>query len=101
MCAGPEHDVGKIEEVEEDEMWANTTRRLDPNLIIHKQMPDISHLPDKHSNPINSHENMVYRERGWVGITLSKGGMSMVVVVARRGIVVGSVVGVVNCGDKR
>lgn len=101
MCAGPEHDVGKVEKVEEDEMWPNAACRPDPNLIVRKQMPDITHLADKHPNPINRHKDMVNRKWGWVSIALPKGGMPMVVVVVRRGIVVGRVIGVVNCGDKR
>jgi len=38
----PEHNVGKVEKVEEDEMRPNTACCLHPNLIIYKQMPHIS-----------------------------------------------------------
>lgn len=98
--AGPEHNVGKIEEVEQDEMRSNTASCLHPNLIIRKQMPDISQLTNEHPNPVNADKDMVDTKRSWVGIRLSKRRMSMVVVTVWLGSIMGDIVGIVNCGDK-
>lgn len=79
--ASPEHDVGKVEKVEEDEMRPNTACCLHPNVVARKQMQHISYLAKEHGNPINRYKDMVDGEWSRMSMALSKGSMSVMVVM--------------------
>jgi len=96
----PEHDVRKVKDVKENEMWSNTACSLHPDLITGKQMPDITYLTNKHPNPVNAHHGMVDAEWSWMCPRLPKGGVSMMVVIVWRSMVMRGMIGVVDCGDE-
>lgn len=103
VCTGPEHDVGKVQKIEQDEMWPNTARSFYPAVVARKQMPYISDLTNKHSNPIDTHKGMINGEWRWVSMALPKRGMPVMVMMMRGCSINGSMVGVVygrNEGNK-
>lgn len=99
MAAGPEHDVGKVQEVEEDEMWTDAYRRADPGFIAYEQMPDVSNLTDKQGNPVDADKDMIDCEWCWMSVALAKGGVAVVEVMLPAMHTIGNVIGVVDGGD--
>lgn len=105
VAAGPEHDMGEMEKVEEDEMGPDCACGFDADGIIEKEMPDVADLANEEGDPIYCDELMPDCERSGVRIGLAKSGTGMTVVVADRVVGVGTVhvggvICVVECGDQ-
>lgn len=60
--AGPEHNPGELEEVEEYEVRTDCGSLLDKGRISREQMPDITNLKKEQCNPVDANKDMTRGE---------------------------------------
>jgi len=77
-------------------MRTHAARRRDPDLIVDKQVPNVTQLANNHCDPIDSHKEIVHSERGWMGIALPKNSAARMKVTMVPW-VVGDMIGIVEC----
>lgn len=66
--AAPQHDPGKVKEVEKDKVRANRGCSLNVGLISREKMPDVADLEDPKDNPVDGYEDVRFGERSYVEI---------------------------------
>jgi len=74
VTANPQHNPAKLNQVEEDEVAANTSCSSNEIRIGREQMSYIANLEDPEDDPIDIDEDLVDSERSWVSSTLAPDG---------------------------